>query len=243
MHYPKYNHMMKRFLALITISACALTANAVIIDDFSGNLDNWTSTVILDANGGSFNTAAWQTSGGSLQLNTTVFDGIEQYAFIYNGLTLGIGEEVQIGLAHTAASQDIGLYVGGVEPTTGVRTTYVSVYGRQDGVIYSRGFDGTSELGLVNGGTPTYDQLFITRTGTNDYELGYYDTGVRNVVTTRTGMTGNDGSYVGIYADVREVGVLGNVSNFAVIPEPSSFALLFGASVLSLLVVRRRKAQ
>ena len=54
---------MKKVCVLMLVSAMAVAAHAVIIDDFSGDLSNYTSTVILDANGGASNTAAWQISG------------------------------------------------------------------------------------------------------------------------------------------------------------------------------------
>ena len=83
---------MKKVVALSSaVLALCLTTQAQLIDDFTGDLSAYTSTVILDANGGAANTSAWEISGGTLQLNTTAFDGIEQYAMIYNGLSLGVG--------------------------------------------------------------------------------------------------------------------------------------------------------
>ncbi|MBN2163799.1 MAG: hypothetical protein JXR25_12365 [Pontiellaceae bacterium] len=232
---------MKKLLIGSMALGLAVASNAALIDDFSdADVSEYTATVILDANGGSANTFAVQSPSGSLELSTTVYDGIEQMAIIRNGLSLSIGEEVQVDVVHTGASQDIGLYVGGLEPTAGLRSTYVSVYARAGGELFSRGFNGTSELGQVGWISPAYTTLFIARTAENDYELGYYlADDSRNIMVTREGMTGNDGSYVGFYTDVRAAGTLGSVDNLSVIPEPATFGLL-GVFGTALLVARRR---
>ncbi|MCA9233899.1 MAG: PEP-CTERM sorting domain-containing protein [Planctomycetales bacterium] len=220
---------------------CGSSARAALIDDFSDtDLSQYTSTVILDAGGTGSNTATWSSPSGSLQLDTTAYDGIEQYAMIYNGLSLGVGQEVQVDLTHSGASQDLGLYVGGTTPVVNMRQDYVSVYARGDGSIYSRGFDGTSEYGLAGVGVQPYDSLFIARTAANTYEAGYYNGAVRNIVTTRTPTTPNDGDVVGFYADVRALGTLGNLDNLRIVPEPASLALA-GLALAGLAVVRRRK--
>lgn len=233
---------MKKICILAAVCSMAVAVQAQLIDDFSGDLSAYTSTVILDANGGGANTAGWQITGETLELNTTSYDGIEQYAFVYGGLSLGVGYEVTIDLAHNLGSQDLGLYVGGTTPVTGTREDYVAVYARNNGQVFSRGFDGLSEYPLAGGSTPAYDQLFIARTAANTYEAGYYEGGVRNIVTTRTPSFANDGDVVGFYADVRGAGVLGNADNLtvAVIPEPSTFALA-GLGIAGLMLRRRRR--
>ncbi len=203
--------MKRNLTCLLWICALGLTARAFIIDDFSGGLGDWTSTVILDANGGAANTAAWQITDGKLQLNTTGYDGIQQYAMIRSGLALGIGQELRMVAVHTAAQQDIGLYVGGTAPTAGVRRDYVSVYARHTGELFTRGFDGTAEYGQVGWISPAYTKLFIARTAVNTFEAGYYDATGRHVMVTRTPTTANAATVCGLYADVRATGVLGDV--------------------------------
>jgi len=234
---------MKPTILITLATACflGLTAQAQLIDDFSGDLSLYTSTVILDANGGGANTAAWQITGGGLELSTTAYDGIEQYAFIYSGLTLDLGSEIQVDLSHSGASQDLGLYVGGTTPVAGTRMDYVAVYARDNGQLFSRGFDGTSEYALAGGSSPVYDSLFIARTGVNTYEAGYYDGTTRNIIVTRTPAFANDGDVVGFYADVRATGNLGLADNLRVIPEPGTFALFGLGGLGALWLLRRRK--
>lgn len=229
---------MKKLSVMALVCVMAVAAQAVLIDDFSGDLSNWTSTVILDAGGTGSNTAAWQISGGVLQLNTTAYDGIEQGAMIYNGLSLAVGEEVQIDVTHTGASQDIGLYVGGTTPVTGTRYDYISVYARSSGELFTRGFDGSTEYGQVGWIKPAYEKLFVARVDTNVYQVGYYEAGVRNIMVTRTPAYANDADVIGIYTDVRAVGVLGSVDNLTIVPEPATLVLM---GLGSLLFARKRK--
>jgi len=203
--------MKKELSCLLWMCVLGLTAQAIVIDDFSGGLSGWSSTVILDNNGGAFNTAAWQVTDEKLQLNTTVYDGIQQYAMIRSGLSLGIGQELQMSVVHSSASQDIGLYVGGTAPTTGVRADYISVYARNTGELFTRGFDGSTEYGQIGWISPAYTKLFIARTAVNTFETGYYDAEGRHIMATRTPGTANNAAYCGLYADVREAGVLGDV--------------------------------
>ena len=202
--------------AALAIGNSCLLAGETLIDDFTDDLSAYTSTVVLDANGGGSNNSLWQISNASLELRTINYNGIEQEALIRNGLALAVGEELQADFSHNGASQDIGLYVGGTTPVSGTREDYIAIYVRAGGQIFSRGFDGTSEYGLVGGASPAFDKLFIARTAANTYEAGYYDGAVRNVVVTRTPSTPNDGDVCGFYADVRASGTLGVIDNLNV---------------------------
>lgn len=229
---------MKKVLLLMLAGMFAVAAQAAIIDDFDdGDISDWTSTVMLDANGGGSNTAAWQVPGGVLQLNTTAYDGIEQYAMIKSGVSLAVGEELQIDIAHNGASQDIGLYVGGTTPVAGTRFDYIAMYGR-GGQLFTRGFDGGSEYGLIGDwGSNVYDKLFIKNVDGATFEAGWYNGGVRTVLGTRTPAYANAATVVGVYADVRAAGVLGDLDNLAIVPEPATLALLG----LGGLLLRRKK--
>lgn len=228
---------MRWFFGLVALAAMMSTSFATVIDDFqTDDLANYTSTVILQ-NG--VNTAAWQMGSGNLTYTTTTYSNVNQVALVRNGLTLAVGEELQTTITKSG-NQDLGLYVGGVQPVTGTRSTYVSVYGRDASTVFSRGFNGSTELPLAGGGPVSWDTLFITRTALNDYELGYYNGATRNVITTRSGMTGNDATYVGFYADIRAAGTLGTATSLSVVPEPGT-ATLAGVALAGTLLLRRRR--
>ena len=207
-----------------------LVADTTLLENFDGDLSAYTSTVILDANGGGANVAAWQIADAGdgenvLRFDTTTYDGIEQVALIRDGLALQVGEEVRVKVTHNGASQDLGLYVGGTPPTAGVRQDYVSVYARATGEIFSRGFDGATEYGLVGAGVQTFDTLFIARVDTNTYDAGYYNAGARTIVATRIPVTPNDADVIGFYSDVRALGTLGDLDDFCVTDIPPDFII------------------
>jgi hypothetical protein len=247
---------MKKALFISGLLALAGTAQAAlttVLDDFSGSLSNWNTTVILNNSTAPFNTAALAINSGQLSFSTSSYDGIEQAAHIFNNRSLAIGEELQLDLSSDIlGSQDIGLYVG-ITPTavTGAgsaRASYVAIYKRFDEEVFSRGFAGTTEYALArtNSANAT-TTLFIARTAADTFEAGYYSAvdATRTVLTTRTDAT-NTAVAIGIYTDVRAAGTLSGVDNFriydaAAVPEPSSFAALAGLVGLGFAATRRRR--
>ena len=236
--------MLASGLLAIGVSNVSQGAGDGLVDDFSGDLSAYSSTVILDANGGGSNTSAWQISNGQLQLATTSYNGIEQYAFIYNSLTLDVGAELQVDVVHSGASQDIGLYVGGSSPNFNARDSYLNVYARNATTVYSRGFvDGVGEVSLHGGAIsqPAFDTLFIMRDAPNSYELGYYNGDTRVIVSDRNNILDNNALFVGLYSDVRAVGTLGSWDNLRIVPEPSTM-ILAGIGGLAVVALRRRRS-
>jgi hypothetical protein len=244
---------VSNLLPLAALVAAPLVSQAVILDDFSGTLSNWTSTVILNNGTTAFNTAGLAINSGALTYATSTFDGIQQAAHIFSGRSLAIGEEVQIDILGNVTapntSDAIGLYVG-IAPTTataaggsGTRASFVSIYKRSDDIIYSRGFGGSTEYALAATASAVSSSvtLFITRTASDTYELGYFSGGiVRTVLTTRVDAT-NPAFAIGLYTDSRANGTIASVDNFSVIPEPGSFAVLAGLAVLGTVGVKRRR--
>ncbi|GHC48740.1 hypothetical protein GCM10007100_13340 [Roseibacillus persicicus] len=216
---------LKPILLTAFLSSNFLQAEEVIIDDFSNDLSNWTSTVILDAGGTGSNAFAWEIVDEVLKLTTSVYDGIEQSAFTYDGLALAVGEEVQVELSNfepPGGNDSLGLYVGGTAPTTGVREDYITVYAKNNG-IFCRGFDGTVEYDNPRRITTDYDKLFIARIEENTYQAGFYNGEDREVVTTRSPVVPNSGNYVGIYSDVRALSTLGDLDNFCIAAAPNGY--------------------
>ena len=197
-----------------------------LIDDFTSGLGSYTNTVMLDTDtAGGANTAAWQITGEVAEYNTSTYQSIEQAALIRNSLSLAVGEEIQVDVTHSGDSQDVGLYVGGTAPVAGTRQDYIAVYARNNGQVFSRGFDGTGEFALAGGDSPAYESLFIARTGENTYETGYYSESGRVVIATRTPSTANEGDVVGFYTDVRAAGVLGTLDNLRLVELGGTAAL------------------
>ena len=195
-----------------------------LIDDFSGNLSNWTSTVILDAENSGSNTAAFEINDNEqLELVTTSYNGIEQYAFIYDGLSLSEGEEVRLDVAIPAVgNRNLGLYVGGTAPVTGVfgtetRRDYIAVYSGTNNRIATRGFDGANEYNNVELIALGASSIFIARTTASRFEVGFYTVeDDRIVIATRNPEFANAATFVGLYADARAQGTLGTADNFRI---------------------------
>lgn len=218
---------------------------ATLVDDFSGGLAAWTQTTILDVGGSGSNDASFAVDGsGDLVFTTTTYDNIEQYAFILNGASLAIGEEAQIDIdVPLSGNRNLGLFVGGTAPvfaTNGMdtRVDNITNYSASNGAVATRGQDGTSEYGNTQV-FPTAQTLFIARSATNTFEVGYYDSGARTVYETRNPSTPNSADFIGIYADARAAGTVGAISEFRIVPEPSS-VLLVGLGCLGAIVRRRR---
>ncbi|MDF7799044.1 PKD domain-containing protein [Pontiellaceae bacterium B1224] len=211
--------------AVIVGLGCVTSSLAGIIsDDFSGGLGNWTGTAILDDNGGSANTSTWQVNGGGdLELATSAYDGIEQWAYIRSGATLAVGEEAQVTVANwpitgAANNEAFGLYVGGTAPVAGTRQDYIAVYGkRNSNNVWQRGFDGGDEYGNPNYTAVGTTKLFIARVADNTYVWGNYVGETRTVRGSLTPTTANSGNVVGIYADVRAAGTVGAIESFQIV--------------------------
>ena len=216
----------------------------VILDDFSGDLSAFTSTVILDVEDSvdgvqASNATSFEINeSGQLQLNTTTYDDVEQLAFIYDGASLNVGDELQADFTTIVGSRNFGLYVGGSAPTTGVRENYITIYGgsASGNRLSTRGFDGTIEYDNPSSGAPiVYDTLFIARTDLNEFEVGYYNGSARTVITTRTPSTENSADFIGFYADVRDAGVISAADNLRIIVAPPMSASLINSGSASVV--------
>ena len=207
-------------LVLPALGGAAVAGPTGLVDNFSGDLSAWTITRILDANGAGSNTFNFQITDGAVEILTTAFDGIEQYAMTRTDFTLAVGETLRADYINdNLDSQDIGLYVGAGTPTMDVRQNYVAIYVRNDGALYSRGFNGMTEFPLAGGGVPaSIESLFVTRSAADEYQLGWFEGGIRNVLVTRSGTPGITGGAIGLYADVRATGTRGSIDNVRIDP-------------------------
>ena len=219
-------------LELLALSGLSsVLVGAPLTEDFTNGLADWTSTVILDTddNGGiGNNEASFQVNDeNALVLNTTTFNGIDQYAFIRNGAFLDVGEEAQVDITiPLTAERNFGLYVGGTAPVPAVfgditREDYISCYAAAvNTTLATRGFDGVFEYNNVQSPGAGAETLFIARAGENMFEVGFYLEGERTVFQEREPEAPNAATFVGIYADAREVGIMGAISEFRIVSIP-----------------------
>ena len=207
-----------------------------LVDDFSEGLGNWTTTVILDnADDGDTgnNTASFQINDSNeLELNTTALNGIDQYAFIFTGASLAIGEEAQVDMnIPLIGNRNLGLYVGGSAPFpaefgTDTRENYISVYSASTGQsVATRGFDGVTEYNNLQNNPTTAESLFIAQVAENVFEVGYYADGERFITVTREPNTLNEANFVGVYADARATGIIRGISEFRIITLPFEISI------------------
>lgn len=264
--------MTSRFLSLTRLALAPLligSASAVVIDDFSdGSLSEYTLTRVLDSNTAS--NISFSSTGGTL--STTVSGGVsnvpEQVLFLRDDYSLAVGQTLLIdttvtsNLATAGIVNDFGIAIGTTETPAGLASgasgdtrasnsyLYISVRPNQDSI----------RAGYANNAAPVTSftaattenlvaQLFITRTATSSFEVGYYTTSATKVTLDLNGAAiGNEftfassllGSAVGFYADVRHDQTVGFVDNLAIVPEPSAAVLLGAFGLLG--IMRRRRA-
>jgi hypothetical protein len=204
-------------LEISTSSTGAMVVNGVLavpstltitpLDNFNDtSLTDYTLTKILDQ--GTVTNTSFSSPSGVLVSTSTGADGAEQVLFLRNdGTNLEVGEELRVDgdqIAANAGGQpgDLGIAVGAT-PSAGNRSNYVFMSYRGDTQLNTRGFNGATELPQVQAFGANADQLFIARTATDAYEVGWYDGTTRNILTTLTGLDTTVGNNVGFYSDLR----------------------------------------
>jgi hypothetical protein len=181
------------------------TLTITTLDTFSDtSLTDYTFTKVLDQ--GTVTNTSFSSPSGVLGSTSTGADGAEQVMFLRNdGTNLDVGEELRVDNALTQANgNDLGIVVGAT-PSAGVRQNYLFVSFRGPNQLNSRGFIGSTEVGQVQAFGVTASELFIARTASNIFELGYYDNnGVRTVMRTEdVGANLTIANNVGFYSDLR----------------------------------------
>jgi hypothetical protein len=232
---------MKRGLVLMLAGMFSVAAQATLIDDFEdGDVSDYTTVVMYDHDhDGVLNISVLEAVGGQWQVTTTVYDNIEQTAYIKNGYTLSVGQELQLDFAHNGGDRAGGIFVG-LMPTAGIRSNYINVYAEANGTIYTRGFNGTSEMTIASVANADYTTMFIRRYGEYDYLAGFYDaSGAETILKDRIGLVfgGTSDIVIGLYTDIRAAGTVGVGDNLTIVPEPATLAILG----LGSLVLRKRK--
>lgn len=209
--------------------APSFTLNQYPFDEaFEGGVGAYTATVIEGSTRS--HVSAWETVGGSLRMNTTSWDeGVQTHALTRTDVPLLVGYEWQAAFsAEFTGPRDLGLYVGAGHPNEDEKTDYINVFVANDGSVQADGFDGATPYGSVNGGLNSVNSLFIARTATNTFQVGWYDGETRNVLATRT--VGNPlvGKSVGFYAAVEGAGIVGSFTSATITRAPEMTPAGFG---------------
>lgn len=252
------------------VSVAATTASAALIDDFGGNsissayvatkvLDSNTATQItFNAADGKIHSSYSSTGTGAAEQTLLLRDDVA------GGLAVGQNLIADVAGFATAGAfdRDIGIAVGYTKSPAGladgaggdVRTSYVEVSIRGNNQVVSFARNGGANLasgqiftGQTTPALTTTDPLalYITRTATNVFEVGFVQNSVKRAVQTYTITDANvPGAAVGFYTDLRASLATTPVSldNLRIdalpVPEPTTLAALAGGAIVA---VRRRR--
>lgn len=258
---------LPRILACVSLAPVLIaTAGAVVIDDFSDeSLSEYTLTRLLDNN--TTSNVSFSAAGGFLSTSAASVTNVpEQVLLLRDDVGLAVGQTLLLDtnitttLGTAGAVNDFGLAISTTDTPTGLtagasgdtRTSnsylFVTVRPSQDSV----------RAGVINNTTPSTGftsataeslvaQLFITRTTTNSFEVGYFTTAAAKVTLDLNGAaagnaftftTSSLGNAIGFYADLRDTQTVSSADNLAIVPEPT--AALLGAFGLLGLMRRRR---
>lgn len=257
----KCNSIKTATLTIAALAMCAgVTAQATLVDDFSGSLSPYTETPVLYSGSSTpaTTTIAFSDGSGALQATASSFNDIEQALFLRNDFTLGVGQILSATISWSLGnSQDFGIAVASTatppaattNPLGNTRTSlsyaFIGIRGTADHVVAS-GFDGATGLSTLQyqpGGTNTTTDVFISRTSATTFNVGYNPNGSGDVVLgTYTVTNSAVGTAIGFYVDMRSANSIGTLDNLTIVaaPEPSTLAMC-GMSLAGLLALKRRK--
>ena len=252
---------MKRISLIFIAGSLAVAAQAQLIDDFNTpGLSEYTQTVVLQ--NGASSGIVFSDSTGALTLSKASGTSPEQVLFLRNDFSLSVGQTLRVDTISQISDgtvTDFGLAISAlVNPPAAVwtganvstRQDYINVYlKRQTGAIGYIGFNGTTQQFSSSGVTPVPDfasvtGLFITRTASDSFDLGYSTASGDTSLFSATGMPTTIGNALGFYADVRSVTSYGTLDNLRLtaVPEPASATLLALGGISALVLVFRRRA-
>lgn len=249
---------MKKISLIMSACLLGMISQAQLIDDFSSGLGAYTKSVVLEQDG--VNAVSFAAPLGALQVSKTTGTTAEQVLLLRGDYSLGVGQVLRVDTAapqSITAYADFGIAVSAlVDPldavwtsgTADVRQDYVNVYlKRSTAAVGYVGFNGTVNAGASSGVFPPsfadITGLFISRTASDGFDVGYSTVSGDTVLHSFTGMNTSIGTALGFYADVRAVTTYGDLDNLRItaVPEPSTAALA-GLGMLALIGRLRRRA-
>lgn len=187
---------------------------------FEEGVGAYTATVIEGS--ARSHVSAWETVGGALRMNTTSWnEGIQRHTLTRSDVSLLVGFEWRASFANEfSGSRDIGLYVGAGDPGPDEEVDYINVFVSNDGSVRAAGFDGTNPYADASDAASSVDSLFIARTATNSFQVGWYEGETRKVLATRTVSNPLVGDAIGFYAAVDGGGIVGSFTSATIARAP-----------------------
>lgn len=244
------------------------SAGAAVVDDFNDeSLSEYTLTRVLDNN--TTSNISFSATGGFLSVSAASVTNVpEQVLLLRSDSSLSVGETLLLDttisstLGTAGIVNDFGLAISTTATPTGVASGASGDTRSSNSFLFItvRPGQDTVRAGYANNASPVTSfnsataeslvaQLFITRTATNSFEVGYITTSATEVTLDLNGAAeGNAftftsssmGAAIGFYADLRDTQTVSFADNLQIVPEPS--ALLLSACGLPFLLRRRRKA-
>jgi len=213
-----------------------------VVDNFSVvGLGEYTLTRVLDNGVATANVSFSDASGALVASYTGTPNQPEQVLLLRSSATLGIGESLvaDVSQATSTSEMDFGLAASVTVSPTGVsdptptdtRSTFdwlsVSVRPNQNAIRVNTSISGvvtTASFVISNVDETTVSKLFIQRTTSTNFTVGYFDTGQVRIVANATPITfasTNVGAAIGFYADLRaDLGTLGSLDNLRIEAAP-----------------------
>lgn len=223
-------------LALFALSSFAMGGPIGTIDDFGdADLSQYTKSVVLEQS--ATNAISFASPAGVLQVSKAADDGAEQVVFLRDDYTLAIGETLRVDTAAPTATDyaDFGIVVANsVDPpdavwtagTADARAGYAAVYlkAQTSGIGYFVANVGGGQLASSAGvGGVTFADvtgLYIRRTTSSVFDIGYSTALGDTSATTVDFMDGGVGAAVGLYADLRATHTYGDLDNLRIVASP-----------------------
>lgn len=240
-------------VVLLSLAVAVPAGATIIVDDFSDALnESWIQSTVIDAAGTyTFDTT---TVPGELTMTMSGYSAPKQEVLLRDDYNLGVGYTLLTDLTGVVAGTGgggVGLFISTATGITSREDVIWVMYDVKSGQVngYHKHHDGSTAVDvrvrMEDAGfeeTTVPDELYIDRTATNEYEVGFYVGTTRCTVTPITVDTTGDlcpGAAIGYFVDIRE-NSSASFDDLRLIPEPSSLVLL-ACGLVGLLAYAWRK--
>ncbi|HBO43486.1 MAG TPA: hypothetical protein DD670_06060 [Planctomycetaceae bacterium] len=255
------NRAILCFAAMLCTSVAG-QAFAEMVDDFSGDLSEYTKAVVLTNSTSNESTSLEMTSfaindDGQLEFNSHVTNGkAYQTVLLRDDYSLGVGDSLRIEIRYfddiasgLTPISGVGIAIAATKNQTfKVRENIIMLelngYGASPftGRVIGTSFQGTTNQGqkIANVIVEDVTGLFLERVAVDTYDVGYSTSVGDLVVGTYINNSPGLGSAIGLYGDCRATAVpLARLDNLQIVPEPCLVSMLVACGLM-LAAGRRR---